>query len=35
MLNPAIKASGVMKSFGEGDAKTLALRNVDLEANFG
>jgi putative ABC transport system ATP-binding protein len=35
MLNPAVKASGVMKSFGAGDAKTLALRNVELEANFG
>ena len=35
MATPAIKASGLMKSFGEGDAKTLALRSVDLEANFG
>ena len=35
MQNPAIKASGLMKCFGEGDAKTPALRNVDFEANFG
>jgi len=35
MQNPAIKASGLMKSFGEGEAKTLALRGVDFEANFG
>jgi putative ABC transport system ATP-binding protein len=35
MGNPAIQASGLTKSFGEGDARTLALRSVDLEANFG
>ncbi len=35
MLVPAIKASSLMKSFGEGDAKTPALRSVDFEANFG
>lgn len=35
MQNPAIKANGLVKSFGEGEAKTLALRSVDLEANFG
>jgi len=35
MQNPAIKATGLMKSFGEGEAKTLALRGVDFEANFG
>jgi putative ABC transport system ATP-binding protein len=35
MPNPAIKATGLVKSFGEGDAKTPALRSVDIEANFG
>ena len=35
MANAAIHASGLTKSFGEGDAKTLALRGVDLEADFG
>jgi len=31
----AIKASGLEKWFGEGEAKTFALRHVDLEACFG
>src|SRR5579863_6835665 len=35
MSKTAIKAVGLMKSFGEGEAKTPALRNVDLEADFG
>lgn len=35
MANIAIKASGLQKWFGEGEAKTMALRDVDLEADFG
>lgn len=35
MPRAAIKASGIQKWFGEGEAKTLALRGVDLEADFG
>lgn len=35
MATPAIQASGLMKSFGVGEARTPALRGVDLEANFG
>jgi len=31
----AIQASGLTKWFGEGDAKTMALRDVSLEAQFG
>jgi len=31
----AIKANGLDKWFGEGEAKTFALRHVDLEAEFG
>jgi predicted ABC-type transport system involved in lysophospholipase L1 biosynthesis ATPase subunit len=31
----AIKASGLEKWFGEGEAKTLALRGVEFEADFG
>jgi len=31
----AILASGLVKWFGEGEAKTMALSNVDLEARFG
>jgi len=31
----AIKASGLEKWFGEGEAKTFALHGVDLEADFG
>ena len=33
--NIAIQATGLTKAFGEGDAKTLALRGVDLAASFG
>jgi len=32
---PAIKASGLVKWFGEGDAKTTALKEVSLEACLG
>lgn len=35
MTRPAIEANGVTKAFGEGDARTLALRGVDLTARFG
>jgi putative ABC transport system ATP-binding protein len=35
MGNPAIKVSGVCKSFGQGGAKFDALKSVDLEAGFG
>jgi putative ABC transport system ATP-binding protein len=35
MPQVAIKAKGLVKWFGEGDAKTSALRNVELEAYFG
>lgn len=35
MAKIAIQASGVTKAFGVGDAKTLALRGVDLEVDFG
>ena len=35
MPDPAIKATGIVKWFGEGEAKTLAVREVDLEAYFG
>src|SRR5271169_4964123 len=35
MPNVAIKAKGLVKWFGEGDAKTIALRDVSLEAHFG
>jgi putative ABC transport system ATP-binding protein len=35
MPNVAIKATGLTKWFGEGEAKTTALRNVNLEAEFG
>lgn len=31
----AIKADGITKWFGEGEARTAALRNVNLEVNFG
>ena len=34
MPNIAIKASGLEKWFGEGETKTMALRDVDLEADF-
>ena len=35
MPNIAIQASGVVKWFGEGEAKTMAVREVNLEAQFG
>lgn len=35
MTNTAIQASGVVKWFGEGEAQTMALRQVNLEAQFG
>jgi putative ABC transport system ATP-binding protein len=35
MPNVAIRATGLRKWFGEGDAKTTALREVNLEAVFG
>ena len=35
MSQPAIKANGIEKWFGEGEAKTMALRDVSVEADFG
>jgi putative ABC transport system ATP-binding protein len=35
MSRVAIKASGLQKWFGEGEAKTMALRDVNLETTFG
>jgi len=35
MPNVAIKAKDLSKWFGEGEAKTTAVRDVDLEAEFG
>lgn len=35
MAQPAISASGIVKWFGEGEARTQALRDVSLEAYFG
>ena len=35
MPNIAIQASGLEKWFGEGEARTVALRDVNLEAQFG
>lgn len=35
MPRAAIQATGIEKWFGEGEAKTKALRGVDLEADFG
>jgi len=35
MATAAIQASALVKSFGEGRARTVALREVSLEANFG
>ncbi|WP_355795656.1 GTP-binding protein, partial [Streptomyces sp. NPDC005568] len=35
MANVAIDARGVTKWFGEGDARTQALREVSMQANFG
>ena len=35
MANPAIQAKNLAKWFGEGDAKTMAVKSVSFEANFG
>ncbi len=35
MAQAAIEASGLQKWFGEGDARTLAVRDVSFTANFG
>jgi len=35
MAEAAIRASGINKWFGEGEARTQALRDVSLEADFG
>ena len=35
MASPAIQASGLNKWFGEGDARTHAVKDVSFEANFG
>jgi len=35
MPDPAIKATGLVKWFGEGEARTQALRGVNIEAYFG
>jgi putative ABC transport system ATP-binding protein len=35
MPDPAIRATGVVKWFGEGDARTQALRGVNVDAYFG
>jgi len=35
MATAAIQASALVKSFGEGRARTVALREVSIEANFG
>jgi putative ABC transport system ATP-binding protein len=35
MPDPAIKATGVVKWFGEGEARTQALRGVNVDAYFG
>jgi len=35
MPKTAIQASGLVKSFGEGEAQTMALKNVSLQAEFG
>jgi len=35
MPKSAIQANGLVKWFGEGEAKTMALREVSLEAQFG
>lgn len=35
MPNVAIKATGLTKWFGEGEARTAAVRDVNLEAEFG
>lgn len=35
MPEPAIRATGIVKWFGEGDARTQAVRDVSLDVNFG
>ena len=35
MPKTAIQASGLVKSFGEGEAQTMAIKNVSLQAEFG
>ncbi len=35
LSNAAISASGLVKWFGQGEARTLAVREVSMEANFG
>jgi len=35
MSTSAIKASGLVKWFGEGEARTAALQNVDIDASLG
>lgn len=35
MASPAIKATNLAKWFGEGDARTMAVKSVSFEANFG
>src|SRR5579863_4598168 len=35
MADPAIRAKNIVKWFGEGEARTAALREVSLEAYFG
>lgn len=35
MTNTAIQAAGLSKWFGEGDARTHAVKDVNFEANFG
>ena len=35
MPNPAITATGIVKWFGEGEAKMQALKDVSINANFG
>ena len=35
MPQTAIRAKGLVKWFGEGEAKTTALKDVELEAYFG
>jgi putative ABC transport system ATP-binding protein len=35
MASPAIRAKGLVKWFGEGDAKTYAIRGVTFDAHFG
>ncbi len=35
MTNPAVQARELVKWFGEGDAKTIAVRGVSFDADFG